>query len=172
MFDMRPHHLIAVCAIALGCQRSAPDTGAAPAPSASAAASALVPVPYFEHPNYAITLQADGPFKKGQPASFKVILRSKAGFHINEEYPTKFSAAVSPEVTYPTPKLARAAQPEAFKLVACPSGNDHCSLELTVKFTPEQAGSFKVGGELSLGVCNKDNCIFDKRALAVDVTAS
>ena len=133
------------------------------APSSSAGASK------FEHPNYTVSVEAAGPYKKGESATFKVVVRAKGEFHINEEYPTKFSAAVSPGVAYATPKLARATQPDAFALKPCASSKDNCTLEVTVKFTPEQGGTVNVGGELALGVCNKDNCIFDKKTLSIAV---
>ena len=99
-------------------------------------------------------------------------VRTKGEFHINEEYPTKFAASTAPGVTYATPKLARTTQPEVFALKPCASGKDNCTLELTVKFTPEQSGTVSVGGELSVGVCNKDNCLFEKKALALSVPVS
>ena len=168
---MRAILLTAAIALGLGCQRSAPSTdGAGEAtatsqvPSSSAAVSAR-----FEHPNYTVVLEPAGPYKKGESASFKIVVRAKGEFHINEEYPTKFSAVVAPGVAYAMPKLARATQPDAFALKPCASGKDNCTLELTVRFTPEQAGTVTVGGEIALGVCNKDNCIFDKKVLSVAV---
>jgi len=157
-------------ALVAGCQRSGSNEGTNAAPSSPAASPSAAPAAAaFDHPSYSVGLEPVGSYKKGEASSFKIVVRTKGEFHINEEYPTKFSATASPGVQYAMPKLARAAQPDAFALKPCASGKDNCTLELTVKFTPEQTGTVQIGGELSVGVCNKDNCLFEKKTLSMPV---
>lgn len=151
-----------------GCQRASTDASPAPG-AASASASAAGPAPSFETATYKLELEPIGAYKKGEPASFRVVLRTKGEFHVNEEYPTKFKATDTAAVRFAAAQLGRADHPEAFKAVPCASGKDNCTLELTVGFTPQESGNVRIGGEMSIGVCNKDNCIFDKKTLAREV---
>ena len=155
----------------VGCQRAPSPDGAGAAPSTKSSSPAAA-VSSFDDPHYSLAVGPIGSYKKGEAATFKVVVRTKGEFHINEEYPTKFAASTAPGVTYAMPKVARTTQPEVFALKPCASGKDNCTLELTVKFTPEQSGTVSVGGELSVGVCNKDNCLFEKKTLALSVPVS
>lgn len=167
--DTRRIALFGVLGLALGCQRSASTEGAGAASSAAASSAPAAAVSAFDHASYSLAVEPVGSYKKGEPGAFKIVVRTKGEFHVNEEYPTKFNAATTPGVAYATPKLARTAQPDAFALKPCASGKDNCTMEITVKFTPEQSGTVNVGGELSVGVCNKDNCLFEKKALSLAV---
>ncbi|MBI2390821.1 MAG: hypothetical protein HYV09_14620 [Deltaproteobacteria bacterium] len=156
--------------IAVGCQRASTDAAPAPAPAASGSSSAAAPS--FETATYKLEIEPIGAYKKGEAATFRVVLRTKGEFHVNEEYPTKFKASDTPAVRFAAAQLGRADHPEAFKAVPCASGKDNCTLELTVGFTPQESGKVRLGGEMSIGVCNKDNCIFDKKTLEREVPVS
>jgi hypothetical protein len=161
---MRAPSLLILVAVASGCQRSASSEGGAPAPSAAPSTAAPV-ASSFESASHSVQLEAAGPYKKDRASSFKVIVHAKGEFHVNDEYPARFSASSAPGIAYAASKLARASQPDAFVAKPCASGKDTCVLEVSVSFTPEQSGMAELGGELSFGLCRQDNCTVEKRAL-------
>jgi hypothetical protein len=153
----------AVAVFGLACDRTS-GASAAPAPAAVAPAG-----PSAETASYKVELKAVGAYKKGQPSTFEVVLKTKEGFHVNEEYPTKFKVAEGPGVTYAQAKLEKAKDAAAFAFQDCPSGKDKCTMKISVKFTPEQAGNVKIGGEISVGVCNAETCLVEKKQLDLAV---
>lgn len=158
---------LAVFALGLACDRTPGASAAAgAAPAAGPAASTV------ETAAYKLEIKPVGTYKKGQPATFEVILKTKGDQHVNEEYPTKFKAAEGAGITYEQPKLEKMKHADAFALEKCASGKDMCTLKITVKFTPDQAGAVKVGGELNVGVCNKETCLVEKKTLDLSINVT
>jgi len=162
---MRSAILVAATLLIAACDRSASAPPPAPTPSASAG-------PVAETDALRAEVKAVGTYKKGEPATYEVIVRAKAPYHVNDEYPAKFKAADGNGVKHVEPKLERSKHADAFAVENCAEGKDACTLKITVKFTPEQAGTVRVGGTVDVGVCNKDTCIVEKKQLdlAVPVT--
>ncbi len=163
---MRALALLAL-SVLVGCSKPSSAPSPAPSPSSSAAAG-----PVAETDAFRIELKAPGPFKKGEPASVVVRVEAKAPFHVNDEYPAKFKATEVAGVKFVEPKLDRTKHADAFATEPCAAGKDACVLTITVKLTPEAAGSVRVGGIVDVSVCNKDQCLIEKKPLEVTVTAS
>jgi len=164
---MRLRSVVIVLAVS-ACDRGASNTSA-PAPAASSAAAG----PVAETDALRAELKAIGSYKKGEPSTYEVVVRAKKPFHVNDEYPAKFKASDANGVKHVEPKLERAKHADAFAVETCEGGGkDACTLKITVKFTPEQAGTVRLGGTIDVGVCNKDTCIVEKKQLdlAVPVT--
>lgn len=156
---------LALVAFGFACDRT-PGASAAPGPAGSPSGPAA---PSAETGAYKVELKPVGTYKKGQAATFEVVLKTKDGYHVNEEYPTKLKLAEAAGVAYAQPILQKMKDPTAFTMEKCASGSDMCTLKITVKFTPEQAGSVKLGGELAVGVCNKETCLVEKKQLDLSV---
>lgn len=112
-----------------------------------------------ETENYVAYLRPVGDAKKDAEGTIEVVLETKGDFHINEQYPYKF-----------TPKEA-----EGVKFSKDKFGRDDGTFETTkavirVKYTPGKDGKVSVGGKFALSVCSDKNCLMDKKDLDLDVT--
>src|SRR6187431_2963611 len=152
------------------CKNQAPPaaeaTAAEPAPPppvAAAAAAAPAPGPaaskYSEAP-FDVVIQPKGSYASGQAGSAEIVISAKPPFHANEKYPYKF-------------KLNEAAGLKFANLVV---DKDAVKVEktratLTVALTPESAGKHTLSGKLFFSVCNDDQCLVEKRDLALDIEA-
>jgi hypothetical protein len=80
----------------------------------------------------------------GKSATATIVLVAKSPFHCNDKYPYKFKLdAPGPGVSYPS-SLARG-------------------------LTGRQPGRATVSGTLYMSVCSADQCMMDRRRLAVSV---
>lgn len=159
---------VAVVAFGLACDRT-PGAAAAPADAPAAAPAESK----FDTNSYTLEIKPVGKYKKGEEGTFQIVLKTKPGYHVNEEYPTRFTAADAAGVKYAQAKLHKAKDGAAFAFADCSEKKDEkCTLTITVKFTPEQSGNVKVGGELNAGVCNKDSCLTEKKTLELSVPVS
>jgi hypothetical protein len=154
---------LSVAAFGLACDRT-PDASAAPSNAPAAVSSSSV-----KNDKYSLELKPVGKYEKGKAATFEIVLKTTGDFHVNEEYPTKFKAEKADGVKYDSETLHKMKQPEAFVMEKCASGKDNCTLKVTVKFTPEASGNVKLGGELQVGVCNKETCLVEKKQLDLSV---
>jgi hypothetical protein len=131
---------------------STSSTGAASsAPTGSAAPAAKGPQPFDAK------LIVGPKYKAGQDASVTLQIDAKDGYHVNPEYPIKFTLA-APEagVEYPTPVVRDAKRTETQATLAVP-------------FKVASPGQKKVGGEASLSVCTPEKCVMAKVPLEATV---
>lgn len=142
---------------AVGCSRSE----AAVEPGASAHAMPVGSDEVHETLNYKLTLEAAGPYKKGEQGVVKVVLVTKGDFHINEQYPYRFVVQDPPAdgVKYPKASLRRA-----------DGVFSKTTAEMAIPFVVDRTGEVKVGGTFSLSVCTASNCLLDKRPLELPIT--
>lgn len=166
---MRPVLIVLpIVALAAACDRTPSGPAPAPAPSAAAAAG-----PVTETDSFRAELKAIGAYKKGEPATYEVVVQAKGPWHVNDEYPAKFKTADGNGVKHAEPKLERNKHVDAFATEACAQNSkDACTLKITVKFTPEQAGTIRLGGTVDVGICNKDQCLVEKKQLDLAVPAT
>jgi len=160
-----------VVVLSAACDRSSSSTGPAPASSGSSAAAAAGPV--AETDAFRAELKSVGTYKKGEAATYEVVIKAKGPYHVNDEYPAKFKTADGNGVKHVEAKLERNKHVDAFATEPCAQNDkDACTLKITVRFTPEQAGTVRLGGTVDVGVCNKDQCLVEKKQLdlAVPVT--
>lgn len=160
--------LLAALIVASGCSKPSEP---APAPARSVAAASAGPI--ADTDAFRAELKAPGPFRKGEAATFTVRVQAKAPYHVNGEYPAKFRAGESATVKYAQAKLERNKNADAFGTEPCAGdGKDACVLNITVGFTPDTAGTVHLGGTVDIGVCNKDQCLIEKKPLDITVTVS
>jgi len=108
-----------------------------------------------EADGYITSIVVGTSYKAGEKASFNVTLQPKTGFHINGQFPIRFKANTPPEgVTYDKPLLKR----EDGKFTDTDGS-------FQVDFTAAKAGTYTVGGTISLSVCNEKTCTMEKVAL-------
>lgn len=138
-------------AIVSAASARAADAAGASQPSPAAATVEADP--------YLVVIRSTGPYQVGATGSVTVSLTAKAGFHINDQYPYRFTT--SPPVagvSYPKPVLERA------------DGKfEEKSAVFDVPFIAARAGEYTVGGVLNLSVCNASSCIVHKAPLDVTV---
>lgn len=148
--------LLAVVAVASGCNQS---EAATPRPSAEPAA-ALAKGPKVDTDTHTIEMKATGKYKAGQEGTVEVTLVPKAPYHINDKYPIKF------KVTDPAP--AGIKYPRAILKREDGTVDDKKAL-FKVPFVADKAGKAAVSGVLYMSVCSDANCIMDKQELEASV---
>ena len=100
-----------------------------------------------------------GTVTAGQPATVEITVDAKGGYHPNEKYPYKFKPAEAPGVRYASPAFST----EAVKL-------EPRRATLTVSFTPEGKGDRTIAGLFAFSLCSADQCLIEKRDLALHVS--
>lgn len=104
---------------------------------------------------YVATLTSAAKYKAGEKGSFTITLRPKAGYKVNGEFPVRFKTSAAPEgLTYTKTVLKR--EDGSFS---------DAEGTFNVEFMAGRAGTYPVGGTLSLSVCNDKNCLMEKVAL-------
>ena len=152
----------AVAAGAWGCKKASTDpesmegtAQAAPAPAQVAKASA----DHFDEEAFSLKMVPAGPYEAGKPAEVKVELSAKSGFKCNDQYPYKFKAKESPGVEFTEAVVKK----DAMKLEGKNKG------VMTVAFTPTSTGKKTVAGQFAFSVCTDEQCLVERRDLALDI---
>ena len=129
-------------------------------PPASATAEGEAGNSHYTTDKFELVLKPNGSYAKGQQGKVEIVLDAKPPFHVNKEYPYKFKAKEGPGVKYPKPVVGK----DAAKL-------EEQRVTLPVEFVPESAGKHEVTGQFAFSVCTPENCLIEKRdlALVVDV---
>lgn len=113
-----------------------------------------------EKDSYTLELKAVGPYKKGVEGTLELVLKSKPGYHVNGDYPSKFKLAVpAPDgVIYP-------------KTILTKDDGKFGEHEATFKpaFRANNAGKQKLGGTMHFSVCSDKNCFVEKVDVDVEV---
>jgi len=127
---------------------------ALPSVAAPAAASK-----YSEAP-FEVELQPKGTYSSGQPGTAEIVITAKPPFHANDKYPYKFKLNEAPGLKYANLVVDK----DAVKV-------EKTRATLSVPLTPESAGKHTVSGKLFFSVCNDDQCLVEKRDLALEIDA-
>jgi hypothetical protein len=164
------------------CKNQAPpaaEASAEPAPPAPLAASVAAAVPaaapaaadpaappaapaaskYSEAP-FDVVIQPKGAYASGQAGAAEIVITAKPPFHANDKYPYKFKLNEAPGLKFANLVVDK----DAVKV-------EKTRATLTVALTPESAGKHTVSGKLFFSVCNDDQCLVEKRDLALDIDA-
>ncbi len=154
--------LVAACARAQATDSSHPAAGSTPA-------SRPAPGPHVDGDHFSVDASLVGPCAANAECTVAIKLTVRDDFHVNAEYPHKFTATDAPGVEY----LGKdAAKKQVFSK---PAGDfaqtDPKSGVLTVRFKA-QPGPHVIGGTLKIGVCSDQNCMLPQVELAVPVTVS
>ena len=95
---------------------------------------------------------------KGQPVKATIVIKPGAGYHMNEEFPTKLKLSPPPGVTPSKAELTRA---------DAVMSKQECRFELTL--TASEAGKKTVAGQLSFAVCTETTCDPQKAPVAIEL---
>jgi hypothetical protein len=147
---------LAVAALAVGCR----GKSAEPAPIAEEPSARPAPVPELHEPNFDLVMKPAGDVVAGQPSAVDIQVDAKGGYHVNDKYPYKFKPEPSPGVTYAAPAFTA----ESAKL-------EEKRATMTVRFTPEGAGDKTIAGHFAFSLCSADQCLIEKRDVALHVAA-
>lgn len=152
-------------------EASAEPTPAAPPVAAAAAAPAAAPgnaepaaaapvtaaSKYSEAP-FDVVIQPKGAYSSGQAGAAEIVISAKPPFHANDKYPYKFKLNEAPGLKFANLVVDK----DAVKV-------EKTTATLSVPFTPESAGKHTISGKLFFSVCNEDQCLVEKRDLALDI---
>jgi hypothetical protein len=137
-----------------GCRREEPP----PAPVAAEPSARPAPASELHEETFDLRMKPVGTVTAGQPATVEITVDAKGGYHPNEKYPYKFKPAEAPGVRYASPAFSA----EAVKL-------EPRRATLTVSFTPEGKGDRTIAGLFAFSLCSADQCLIEKRDLALQV---
>jgi hypothetical protein len=129
-------------------------TAAEPAAQTAGAASK------YTEAGFDLVLEPKGDYSAGKEGEADIVLSAKAPFHVNQQYPYKFKLKESPGLSFANMVVSK----EAVKL-------EPARATLPVAFTPAAAGKHTVSGQLSFSVCTADQCMIEKRDLALEIEA-
>ncbi len=140
--------------LALQQQRPAPAAADPATPPVAAAASK-----YSEAP-FDVVIQPKGTYASGQAGAAEIVISAKPPFHANDKYPYKFKLNEAPGLKFANLVVDK----DAVKV-------EKTRATLAVGLTPESAGKHTVSGKLFFSVCNDDQCLVEKRDLALEIDA-
>jgi hypothetical protein len=146
--------LLAVGLTVAACKNSeaAPATQKAPAAVTEGGTGAAS----HDAESYTVKITAPAGQAVGKESTAEIILAAKPGFHVNNEFPIKFTPGGSDGVD------AKVVGKDAATVVPEKA-------TIKVPFTPTRAGKGKLAGKLAFSVCSDSNCLMDKVELSVDV---
>jgi hypothetical protein len=145
---------VVALAVAAACRHEEPP----PAKVAEEPSARPAPASELHEATFDLQMKPVGALIAGQPASIEITVDAKGGYHPNEKYPYKFKPAAAPGVRYSSPVFST----EAVKL-------EPQRATLTVSFTPEGKGDRTVAGLFAFSLCSADQCLIEKRDLALHV---
>jgi hypothetical protein len=114
--------------------------------------------------NFSLDLASTG-CKAGADCTLTIKLTAAAEYHVNKEYPYKFTAAAVPTVTFLGKKDASTFTKETGDFVE----EGEKSGTMTVRFKPSAAGDAKIAGTYKMSVCSADQCQIEVQPLALNV---
>ena len=138
---------------------AAPAATATATATATAVASAAPDVKGEEKKQAAFSayLSGAGKYAAGSPGNVTAVLNALGEYHVNPDYPIKFTLGAAPAgVSYGETVLRNATK-----------GDKRASI--SIPFTPSAAGSYTISGVFSIGVCVASSCTNEKVPLSVTV---
>jgi hypothetical protein len=96
--------------------------------------------------------------------TLQIDVRSRAGFHINDEYPLNFRPGLSDGVQFSRARFDRG-DGMTFQACAGEAGRT-CSVRIAAGFVRQGAGPAVLNGTVAFSACSEERCIIQK----VDVT--
>lgn len=140
---------LALLVVSGACKRETPS----PATEVIAKGAA----PLAQKPFYRVDAQPVAPCPVGSTCEAQLVLTALGGYHVNDEYPTKFVVDAASE--------ARVDGEGTFRI----GGEKHGTM--TVKFTPTKPGA-KLVGTFKLSVCSEENCEIESPTITLAVPSS
>ena len=113
-----------------------------------------------EEDHYTAEIRPEGRYTVSKEGTVEVVVTAKGDFHLDPQFPIKFKVdKPSDGITIPKDVLRR----EDGKF-------DERGGSFHVPFTAGRAGTFLIGGTVSLSVCNEKRCVMEKVPLDLEVT--
>jgi hypothetical protein len=134
-------------------------TGAARAAEPAAAAG-----PRAEAEAWTVALELPAGLRAGAPATARVRVTARAGYHVNLEYPAAFKPDAGATVTFAGARVPLAAA-SAEKVACAGHATDTCQAAFALPFTPGDRPA-RLAGTVSFSVCTADRCLIERVALA------
>jgi hypothetical protein len=139
-------------------------TAATPKKDAGPAAPLKAASTRVEGKNFALDVASPG-CHADTPCALTIRLAATGDYHINKEYPYKFTAAAAPNVDFLGTGDANVFSRSSgdFKEEGEKKGT------MTVRFKPKSAGEAKVSGTYKLSVCSAENCQIEQATVSLAV---
>ena len=147
--------LVATVAIN-GCDKreaAAKDNTTVNKPGATTAPAAVKAGAKVDDSRFSLELRSSGDYEANKEGTVEVVLECKGDWHVNDQYPHKFTPQGGDGVTYKGPVGKEGATIERLKMV------------MKVPVTPTRSGSVTVAGKLSFGICTDAQCVMEKADL-------
>jgi hypothetical protein len=98
-------------------------------------------------------------FAAGTPAELEIALEPRGEWHVNEEYPIRVDIKAPEGVNVPKAELVKDDAKEF--------GADKVRFLASVE--PSAAGTHEVSCDVSFAMCTEENCILEKRTVAMEL---
>lgn len=96
----------------------------------------------------------------------ELVVETRAGYHLNDDYPLHFTPVVSDHVRFEKPRIDR----DAMTLAQCTPPNEHlCRASIPVAFSADGRGWTQLGGVVAFSACDADQCLIEKVSLSTKV---
>jgi hypothetical protein len=156
--------VVATASVFVACSR---ESAAATKGGASHSSTPVAAGSHADGDHFSVDAAQAGACSPGAECSVAIKVTVRDDFHVNQEYPHKFTAQDAAGVEFlgkdPAKKNVFSKAQGDF------TSSDPKSAVLTVRFK-SQAGSPTIAGTLKLGVCSEQNCLLPSVDLAVPVT--
>ena len=107
--------------------------------------------------SFSAYMSGSGAYKAGQAGNVTAVANALGDYHVNQEYPYKFTLNAAPlGVSYGETVVRNVSRSEKRAAISIP-------------FTPSSAGTVTISGVYSLSVCTSSNCVIEKVPLSVTV---
>ncbi|MBL9037240.1 MAG: hypothetical protein JNG84_01875 [Archangium sp.] len=137
-------------------------------PVAPARAPEAVGAPRVEAETYAVTLAPVGPYPPTSAGEVIVSIEARAGYHVNADYPVKFTTAKDATVTFASPAIPL--RDVLHKTPCEKQPTEACAASAKVPFTAGAAGDAVVAGTLAFSVCSAEQCLIEKVPLRLTLS--
>ena len=116
------------------------------------------PGPKIETGSFSLAVAPAQPkYAAGRPGELEIALESRGEWHVNQEYPIRVDLKAAPGVTLPKAELVKDDAKEF--------GEEKVRFVAAVE--PSMAGEHEVTCDVSFALCTEENCILEKRTLAM-----
>ncbi len=167
---MRAKHLVVLTAVGLvasGLLLTASCKKDEPGATATAVTSTVKPTSRVDSEHFTLTFAPSGDCKPGSECLATVDLSSQAGYHINKEYPYRFTGEPASGVEF----LGKdPAGPQVFtKAAGDYDAPTETKATMKVRFRAKDAGKTNLVGTYKFSVCSEKNCQIEKADLITSI---
>ena len=116
------------------------------------------PTPTIETGSFLLAVAPAQPnYAAGKPGEVEIALESRGEWHVNQDYPIRVDLKAPPGVTLPKAELVKDDAKEF--------GDEKVRFAAAVE--PSTAGNHEVTCDVSFAMCTEENCILEKRTVAM-----